>query len=74
MNHQEWIEKQWPSMMFFDPRVHARAIFIALTSINFPTSSIPERFQSFGAIKGFYRFLDRKDMAHQKLQSGHYSS
>ena len=19
---QEWIEKQWPSMMFFDPRVH----------------------------------------------------
>jgi hypothetical protein len=71
---QKWIEKQWPSMMFFDPRVHARAIFIALACVRFPTASIPERFKSFSAIKGCYRFLDRKDMGHQKLQSGHYDS
>ncbi len=67
LNHKEWIEKQWPSMMFFDPRIHARAIFIALTSISFPTSSIAKRFQSLSATKRCYRFLDRKDMAHQKL-------
>lgn len=71
-NAQEWIEKQWPSMMFFDPRVHARAIFIALACVRFPIASIPERFKSFSAIKGCYRFLDREDMNHQKLQSGHY--
>ena len=69
---QEWIEKQWPSMMFFDPRVHSRAVFIALACIRFPTASIPERFESLGATKGCYRFLDREDMNHQKLQSGHY--
>ena len=69
---QEWIEKQWPSMMFFDPRVYSRAVFIALACIRFPTASIPERFESLGATKGCYRFLDREDMNHQKLQSGHY--
>jgi len=72
VNQQEWVEKQWPSMMFFDPRVHARTIFIASTCVRCPTASIPERFKSFSASKGCYRFLSRKDMGHQKLQSGHY--
>jgi len=72
LNAQEWIKKQWPSMMFFDPRVHSRAIFIASACINSPTASIPERFESSSAVKGCYRFLSREDMSHQKLQSGHY--
>jgi hypothetical protein len=71
---QEWIEKQWPSKMFFDPRVHERTIFIAQACMRFPTGSIPQRFESFGAIKGCYRFLNRKDMNHQKLQTGHYDN
>ena len=72
LNFQEWIEKQWPSTMFFDPRIHERTVFIAQACMRFPTGSIPERFESFGAVKGCYRFLNRKDMNHQKLHSGHY--
>jgi hypothetical protein len=72
LNKQEWIERQWPSTMFFDPRVHARAIFIASACVRLPTESIPGRFKFPKAIKGCYRFLDREDMGHQKLQSGHY--
>ena len=74
LNLQEWIEKQWPSRMFMDPRIHERTIFIAQACVRFPTSSIPERFESFGAVKGCYRFLNRKDMNHQKLQAGHYEN
>ena len=54
LNLQEWIEKQWPSRMFMDPRIHERTIFIAQACVRFPTSSIPERFESFGAVKGCY--------------------
>jgi hypothetical protein len=74
INMPEWIEKQWPSTMFFDPRVRKRAILIAQSCIRLPTASIPERFESFGAVKGCYRFLSREDMSHQKLQSGHYKN
>ncbi len=74
LNLQEWIEKQWPSRMFMDPRIHERTIFIAQACVRFPTGSIPERFESFGAVKGCYRFLNRKDMNHQKLQAGHYEN
>lgn len=74
INLPEWIEKQWPSTMFFDPRIHERTIFIAQACMRFPTGSIPERFESAGAVKGCYRFLNREDMNHQKLQSGHYKN
>ncbi len=72
LNSQEWIEKQWPSRMFMDPRIHERTVFIAQACMRLPTVSIPERFESFGAVKGCYRFLNRSDMSHQKLQTGHY--
>jgi len=74
LNLPEWIEKQWPSTMFFDPRIHERTVFIAQACMRFPTGTIPERFESFGAVKGCYRFLNRKDMNHQKLQSAHYKN
>ena len=74
LNLPDWIEKQWPSTMFFDPRIHERTIFIAQACMRHPTASIPERFESFGAVKGCYRFLNRKDMGHRKLQSSHYSN
>lgn len=74
LNLPDWIEKQWPSTMFFDPRIHERTVFIAQACMRFPTGNIPERFESIGAIKGCYRFLSRKDMNHQKLQSGHYQN
>ena len=74
LNLPEWIEKQWPSTMFIDPRIHKRTVFIAQACIRFPTGSVPERFESFGAVKGCYRFLNRKDMNHQKLQACHYEN
>ena len=74
LNLPEWIEKQWPSTMFLDPRIHERTLFIAQACMRFPTGSIPERFESVGAVKGCYRFLNRQDMNHQKLQSGHYKN
>ena len=74
LNIPEWIEKQWPSTMFLDPRIYKRVIFIAQACIRMPMASIPERFESLGAVKGCYRFLNRSDMNHQKLQSGHYEN
>ena len=74
LNLQEWIEKQWPFIMFTDPRVRERAVFIAGACMRAPRATIPERFESAGAVKGCYRFLNRTDMNHEKLQSTHYKN
>ena len=37
---QEWIEKQWPSKMFFDPRVHERTIFILKTAVGLRPTAV----------------------------------
>lgn len=71
---KEWIEKQWPSKIFFDPRIHRRALVVAEAFLNFPDRNIPKRFLSAGATKGCYRFLSRTDMNHQKLQSAHWEN
>ncbi len=71
---QEWIENQWPSTMFLDPRFHERTVLIAQSCMRFPKGTIPERFDSSAGTKGCYRFLSRKDMSHQKLQSEHYKN
>ncbi len=71
---QEWIEKQWPSKMFMDPRIHKRVVIIALACLNFPDRNIPGRFQSAAAAKGCYRFLKRTDMSHEILQASHYEN
>ena len=68
---QEWIEKQWPSKMFMDPRIQKRVVVIASACLNFPDRNIPGRFQSTAAAKGCYRFLSRTDMNHEKLQASH---
>jgi len=68
---QEWIEKQWPSKMFMDPRIQKRVVIIAMACLNFPDQNIPGRFQSTSAAKGCYRFLSRTDMSHEILQTSH---
>ncbi|MGH2638045.1 MAG: IS4 family transposase [Rhabdochlamydiaceae bacterium] len=67
----EWLEKQWPSRMFHDPRLHKRAVRVARAFLDFPDRSIPKRFSSTGDVKGCYRFLSRDDMGHEKLQTPH---
>jgi len=74
LNSKDWIEKQWPSKIFFDPRVHRRVLLVAEACLNFPDRSIPKRFQSAGATKGCYRLLSRTNMGHEKLQSAHYEN
>ena len=69
-----WINQQWPSFAFFDPRLHNRAINIASSMLKLPTASIPERFQLQKEIKGCYRFLNNKTISHQMLQSQHYKN
>ena len=69
---QEWIENQWPSTMFLDPRIRKRVVIIAQACLKRPSSNIPGRFNSVGETKGCYRFFSRTDMGHDKLQSGHY--
>lgn len=74
LSSKVWIEKQWPSKLFFDPRVHKRVLLVAEACLNFPDRSIPKRFQSAGATKGCYRLLSRTNMGHEKLQSAHYEN
>jgi hypothetical protein len=74
LSFKGWIENQWPSKIFFDPRVHKRVLLVAEAFLNFPDRSIPKRFQSAGATKGCYRLLSRTDMGHEKLQSAHYEN
>lgn len=74
LSSKDWIEKQWPSKLFFDPRVHRRVLLVAEACLNFPDRSIPKRFQSAGATKGCYRLLSRTNMGHKRLQSAHYEN
>lgn len=74
VDSNEWIDRQWPSFVFFDPRVHKRVIKIASAMLKQPTASLPGRFSEQKEIKGCYRFLNNKTVNHQMLQSQHYSN
>ena len=69
-----WVQQQWPSFTFFDPRLHKRAINIASAMLKLPKASLPERFQLHKEIKGCYRFLNNKAISHQMLQRQHYQN
>ena len=69
-----WIEEQWPSVSFLDPRVHKRVINIASAMLRHPTASLPGRFSMQKEIKGCYRFLNNKTVNHQMLQRQHYNN
>jgi len=71
---KEWVEKQWPSIMFMDPRLHKRAVTIGAAFLNYPNRSIPKRFPNWGDVKGCYRFFSRPEMDHQTLQAPHYQN
>ena len=74
LSSKDWIEKQWPSKIFFDLRVHKRVLLVAEACLKFPDRSIPKRFQSAKATKGCYRLLSRQDMGHESLQRAHYEN
>lgn len=69
-----WIENQWPSKIFMDPRLHKRTIKIAKAFLEFPDRSIPKRFSSIAEVKGCYRFFNQSQVNHQMLQSIHYEN
>ena len=74
LDSKTWVEKQWPSHVFFDPRLHDRVINIASAMLEQPKASIPERFSLPKDVKGCYRFLDNKAINHQMLQQQHYTN
>ncbi len=74
LDSNKWVEKQWPSFIFFDPRLHKRVLNIATAMLKQPTASIPDRFSMQKEIKGCYRFLNNKAVNHQMLQHQHYSN
>lgn len=74
LNLNHWVEQQWPSSIFFDPRLHKRAVNIASAILKLPKASIPERFKLQKEIKGCYRFLNNKAISHQMLQHQHYEN
>jgi hypothetical protein len=74
LSRKEWVEKQWPSIMFMDPRLHKRAVKIGEAFLDFPDRSIPKRFPNWGATKSCYRFFSRPEMNHQSLQKPHYQN
>lgn len=59
MFNHAWIENQWPSKIFMDPRIHKRAIKIAKAFLEFSDRSIPKRFTSMAEVKGCYRFFNQ---------------
>ena len=74
INYNKWVDEQWPSFIFPDPRLHKRVINIALSMLKNPTSSLPGRFSEQKEIKGCYRFLNNKAINHQMLQRQHYTN
>ncbi len=69
---KSWVQKQWPSHLFFDPRIHRRVINVASAMIENPKASIPGRFSLQKDTKGCYRILNNKAVNHKMLQSQHY--
>jgi Transposase DNA-binding/Transposase DDE domain len=74
LDSQKWVELQWPSHSFFDPRLHKRVINIASAMLKNPKASIPGRFSLPKEIKGCYRFLNNKAVNHHMLQRQHYEN
>lgn len=74
LNLNLWVESQWPSYVFFDPRLHKRVLNIASAMLKQPTASIPGRFSLQKEVKGCYRFLDNKAINHRMLQRSHYEN
>ena len=74
LDSKKWVENQWPSSLFFDPRLHKRVLNIGFAMLSKPTASIPERFFLQKDIKGCYRFLNNKAINHQMLQQQHYEN
>ena len=56
LDSKKWVENQWPSSLFFDPRLHKRVLNIGFAMLSKPTASTPERFSL------------QKDINHQMLQ------
>jgi len=71
---QSWIENQWPSSLFFDPRLHKRIITTASAMLKNPKKSLPGRFSLQKDVKGCYRVLNNKAINHQMLQRQHYEN
>ena len=74
LDFKNWIELQWPSSSFFDPRLHKRAHRIVDAMLKKPKASLPERFSLQSDVKGCYRFLNNKTVSHQMLQRQHYKN
>jgi hypothetical protein len=74
LDYSTWVERQWRSHTFFDPRLHRRVINIAQAMIKNPKASIPERFNLQKDVKGCYRFLNNRAVNHQMLQRQHYEN
>jgi len=74
LTSKNWIENQWPSSLFFDPRVHKRIITTATAMLKNPKASLPERFSLQKDVKGCYRILNNKAIGHQMLQRQHYEN
>lgn len=74
LDYNMWVEKQWTSHNFFDPRLRKRAVNIAQAMIRNPKASIPERFNLKKDVKGCYRFLNNRAINHQMLQRQHYEN
>jgi hypothetical protein len=74
LNSEQWAKLQWPSVSFFDPRLHKRAVNIAGAILKQPKNSILGRFSLQKDVKGCYRFLNNKAVNHQMLQRQHYEN
>lgn len=74
MINDKWVENQWPSKLFMDPRIHKRAVKIAKAFLKFPDRSIPKRFTCMADLKGCYRFFNQSQINHQMLQKTHYEN
>ena len=59
MSNKEWVAKQWQGAELGDERLTKRAIKIGEACLTTPDGSLPQKFGSWGDMKGAYRFLFR---------------
>lgn len=71
MSNKEWVVKQWAGAELGDERLTKRAIKIGEACLTTPDGSLPQKFGSWGDMKGAYRFFDSEGVSHEALQKVH---
>ena len=66
-----WASKQWETACLGDARRTRRAVQVGAALCEGVGKSLPERFESWPALKGAYRLFARPEASHERLSAPH---